>query len=198
MAAKRQARRVTIREVLDVALELERKTMALYVAFLHAVPRPAEVRSFWFTMARHEAGHLGALALVEAILEADPERAGKRVWLDDRTVSRLRALLGAYLREARTVGVSPERAFEMAVDVEASELEDVVIDMLSVVRSPRWRARAVQMLLHDVGDLSFLIERYTGNEKLLARADALIEQRRRRTTKATAATARTPRRRRGA
>jgi hypothetical protein len=66
----------------------------------------------------------------------------------------------------------------MAVDIEASELEDLVVDMLSVVRSARWRERAVQLLIHDLGDLSYMIERHTRNEELLARADALIERRR--------------------
>ena len=173
----RKARRATIREVLDIAIELEKRTMALYVAFVQAFPRPEEVRNFWFSMARHEAGHCGALALVEAIVESDPARArSARVWFDEGTVARLRALLTAYLREVRGGGVSIERAFEMAIDVEASELEDVVVDMLSVVRSPRWRERAIQLLLHDLGDLSFMVERYTKNEALLARADALIER----------------------
>src|SRR5262249_27437511 len=173
----RKARRATIREVLDIAIELEKRTMALYVGFVQAFPRPEEVRNFWFSMARHEAGHCGALALVEAIVESDPARAKTaRVWFDEGTVARLRALLTAYLREVRAGGVSVERAFEMAIDVEASELEDVVVDMLSVVRSPRWRERAIQLLLHDLGDLSYMVERYTKNEALLARADALIER----------------------
>jgi hypothetical protein len=140
--------------------------MALYVAFVQAFPRPEEVRNFWFSMARHEAGHCGALALVEAIVDSDPSRATTtRVWFDEHTVARLRALLTAYLREVRAGGVSVDRAFEMAIDVEASELEDVVVDMLSVVRSPRWRERSIQLLLHDLGDLSFMVERYTKNEK---------------------------------
>src|SRR5262249_49674706 len=173
----RKARRATIREVLDIAIELEKRTMALYVGFVQAFPRPEEVRNFWFSMARHEAGHCGALALVEAIVESDPARAKTaRVWFDEGTVVRLRALLTAYLREVRAGGGSVERAFEMAIDVEASELADVVVDMLSVVRSPRWRERAIQLLLHDLGDLSFMVERYTKNEALLARADALIER----------------------
>ncbi len=173
----RKARRATIREVLDIAIELEKRTMALYVAFVQAFPRPEEVRNFWFSMARHEAGHCGALALVEAIVDSDPARATTtRVWFDEHTVARLRALLTAYLREVRAGDVSVERAFEMAIDVEASELEDVVVDMLSVVRSPRWRERAIQLLLHDLGDLSYMVERYTKNEVLLARADALIER----------------------
>jgi rubrerythrin len=176
--ARPRARRATIREVLETAIELEKKTMALYVRFVQAFPRPEEVRNFWFNMARHEAGHCGALALVESIVESDPQRAAAaQVWFDPKTVTRLRALLGAYLREARGT-LTIERAFEMAIDLEASELEDVVVDMMSVVRSPRWRERAVELLIHDLGELSYMIERHTRNEKLLARADALVERRR--------------------
>jgi hypothetical protein len=47
-----------------------------------------------------------------------------------------------------------------------------------VVRSARWRERAVQMLIHDLGDLSYMVERHTKNEDLLQRADELIEHRR--------------------
>jgi len=175
-AARQRARRTTIREILDTAIELEKKTMALYVAFVKAFARPDEVRNFWFGMARHEAAHCGALALVETVVDSDPRAAAKtRVWFDPTTVTRLRSLLGAYAREARA-GTTLERAFEMAIDLEASELEDVVIDMLSVVRDPEWRQRAIQMLIHDLGDLSYMIERHTRNEPLLARADALVEQ----------------------
>src|SRR5262249_6148913 len=106
----RKARRATIREVLDSAIELEKRTMALYVAFVQAFPRPEEVRNFWFSMARHEAGHCGALALVEAIVDSDPSRAhATRVWFDEHTVARLRGLLTAYLREVRAGDVSVER-----------------------------------------------------------------------------------------
>jgi rubrerythrin len=177
MPARQRARRVTVREVLDTAIELEKKTMALYVSFVKAFPRPEEVRNFWFGMARHEAGHCGALTLVESILLAEPERGEEsKVWLDDATVSRLRSLLAAYLREVKGGDVSLERAFEMAIDLEASELEDVVVEMLSLVRSPRWRERAIQLLIHDLGDLSYMVERYTKNARLLKRADALIER----------------------
>ena len=150
--------------------------MALYVLFVKRFPRPLEVRNFWFTMARHEAGHCGALALVESIVESDPHRAARtRVWFDPTTVTRLRSLLTAYLREARG-RITLERAFEMAIDLEASELEDLVVDLMQVVRSPEWRQRAIQLLIHDLGDLSYMIERHTPNEALLARADALVER----------------------
>lgn len=175
-----RARRVTIREVLDTAIELEKKTMALYVGFVNAFQKPEEVYNFWFTMARHEAFHTGALTLVEAIVASDPSGLARAtVSFDPSTVTRLRALLTAYLRELRR-GVSLERAFEMAIDIEASELEDVVADLLRVVKNAQWRERAIQMLIHDIGDLSYLVERYTGNEALLARADELVERRRER------------------
>jgi rubrerythrin len=177
MAALRaRARRTTIREVLDAAIELEKKTMALYLGFVKAFPRPEEVRNFWFGMARHEAAHCGALSLVESMVETDARAAKTRVWFDPTTVTRLRSLLSAYAREARGK-VALERAFEMAIDIEASELEDVVVDMMKVVKSPEWRQRAIQLLIHDLGDLSYMVERYTSNEALLARADALVERR---------------------
>ena len=178
MPARQRARRVTVREVLDIAIELEKKTMALYVAFMNAFPRPDEVRNFWFGMASHEAGHCGALALVESIVQTDPERGeDAKVWLDDATVSRLRALITAYTREVKTEKVSLERAFEMTIDLEASELEDVVMDMMKVVKDAEWRRRGEQLLIHELGDLSYMIERYSPNERLLARADALVERR---------------------
>jgi rubrerythrin len=177
MPARQRPRRVTVREVLDTAIELEKKTMGLYVAFVQAFPRPEEVRNFWFGMARHEAGHCGALALVESIIQTDPERGERsKVWLDEATVSRLRGLLAAYQREVKGGTVTLPRALEMAIDIEASELEDVVVEMLALVRSPRWRERAIQLLIHDLGDLSYMVERYTKDERLLARADALLER----------------------
>ena len=169
-------RRATIREVLDTAIELEKKTMALYVGFAKLFARPDEVRNFWFTMARHEAGHCGALALVESVLESDPSAARTRVWFEPRTATRLRSLLASYLREAREKPTL-ERAFEMTIDLEASELEDVVMDMMKVVKDAEWRRRGEQLLIHELGDLSFMIERYSPNERLLARADALVERR---------------------
>ena len=111
------------------------------------------------------------------LIENDPALVGERkVWFDDTTVARLRALLAAYIKEARR-GVDIDRALTMAVDIEGSELEDVVVDLLQVVKDRRWRDQAVQMLIHDLGDLSFMIEKYTRDEALLARADELVERR---------------------
>jgi len=168
---------MTIKAVLETAVELEKKTMGLYALFMRTFETPADVRRFWFNMARHEAGHCGALALVESVLEMDPKQVGSQtVSFDPQIVVRLRSLLRAYVRETKQ-GVTLERAFEMAIDVEGSELEDLVVDLLQVVRDPMWRDQAIQLLIHDLGDLSYMVEKFTKNEHLLARADELLEHR---------------------
>jgi hypothetical protein len=170
-------RRTRIGEVLDIALELERKTMELYAEFVRLFQADDELRQFWFNMARGEAAHCGALMLVEAIVRNEPGLSGDaKVLFDTSTGIRLRSLLTAYRRELRR-GVTPGRAFEMAVDLESSELEDVVVDLLQVVRDPGWRDQAVKMLIHDLGDLSYMVEKRTRDRDLLARADALVERR---------------------
>jgi rubrerythrin len=145
--------------------------------FARIFQKPEELRKFWFTMARHEAGHLGALALVEGVLENEPNIAETtKVWFDPSTVVRLRSLLSAYSREAAK-GVSVERAFELALDIEGSELEDVVVELLQVVKEPMLHDQAVKLMLHDLSDLSYMVEKFTKNEALLNRADELVDRR---------------------
>ena len=174
---RRRPQRMTVRDILRTAVNLEKKTMALYMQFVRMFEDQEELRKFWFGMARHEASHLGALALVEGVVENDPEIAeSSKVWFDPSTVVRLRALLSAYSREAEEP-ISVERAFEMAIDVEGSELEDVVVDLLHVVREQMVRDQAVKLLIHDLSDLSYMVEKFTDDEALLARADALVDHR---------------------
>jgi len=174
---RRRPQRATIKDILRTAMDLEKKTMAFYMRLARCFQLQEELRKFWFTMARHEAGHLGALTLVEGVLENEPDLAqNAKVWFDPSTVVRLRSLLSAYHREA-VKGVSVERAFEMAIDLEASELEDVVVELLQVVKEQMLRDQAVKLLIHDLSDLSFMVEKFTHNEALLARADELVERR---------------------
>jgi hypothetical protein len=134
-------------------------------------------------MARHEASHCGTLSLVESLMEMEPKLMGSRtVSFDPQIVVRLRSLLTVYLAEAKR-GAALERAFEMALDIESSEFEDVVVDLLQFVRDPLWHDEAMQLLIHDVGDLSYMIEKFTHNEALLRRADELVERRVRRATR---------------
>lgn len=174
----RTTRQATISEVLDIAIELERRTMELYAGFMRAFADTPDLADFWFGMARHEAGHCGALSLVECILRGEPSEPTKqRVSFDLRTVVRLRGLLAGYRRELKR-GIAPHRAFEMAIDLEASELEDVIVDLLNVVPDGGRRSQAARMLTHDLGDLGYMIEKHTDDDELLARADALFERRR--------------------
>ena len=174
---KRTTHRRTVHEVLQIAMELERRTMTLYTAFVSHHSKDPELHKFWLTMARHEAGHFGALALVESMIQNDPSLAvDAKVWFDEVTVVRLRSLLNAYLREAKEP-VSVDRALEMAIDIESSELEDVVVDLMHVVKDGRWRDQAVQFLVHDLGDLSLMVEKFTRSPKLLKRADELLDRR---------------------
>ena len=71
----------------DPLYEIRKQLRLAYIARI--APRPEEVRNFWFGMARHEAGHCGALALVESIIESDPERGEQsKVWFDEATARR--------------------------------------------------------------------------------------------------------------
>ncbi len=178
-----RARRLTIKAVLETAVELEKKSMALYTLFVRTFRTPPDLRRFWFNMARHEAAHCGTLSLVESVLEMEPELVGSRtVSFDPQIVVRLRSLLAVYLREAKN-GVSLVRAFEIALDIESSEFEDVVVDLLQVVRDPLWHDEAMKVLIHDVGDMSYMIEKFARDEALLRRADELVERRVRRASR---------------
>jgi rubrerythrin len=174
---RRRPQRATIKDIVRTAVDMEKKTMALYTRFARVFDAQEELRTFWFTMARHEAGHLGALHMVESILENEPDLAeNTKVWFDPSTVVRLRSLLSVYSREAAK-GISIERAFEMAIDLEGSELEDVVVELLHVVREKAVRDQAIKLLIHDLSDLSYMVEKFTQNEALLARADELVDRR---------------------
>lgn len=174
---RRRPQRATIKDILRTAVDMEKKTMALYTRFARVFDEKEELRTFWFTMARHEAGHLGALHMVESILENEPDLAeNAKVWFDPSTVVRLRSLLSVYSREAAK-GISIERAFEMAIDIEGSELEDVVVELLQVVREKAVRDQAIKLLIHDLSDLTYMVEKFTQDESLLARADELVDRR---------------------
>ncbi len=157
-------------------MDLERQSMQLYCAFETQFNKPEELRSFWFDMAQHESRHFGALALVAGLLDSAPERSlGSVLTLPQARIRHLRKLLAAAQEEA-TQGVTVERAFEIALEVEDSEVEDVVLDLLRALKGEAERERAVKLLIHDLGDLSYMIEKYTRNRFLLERADHLVER----------------------
>lgn len=164
-----------LRRLIDAAMELERRTMRLYCSFESQFSEPEELRAFWFDMAQHESRHFGALALVAGLIES----ASQRAWhpassLTPARVQHLRRLLAGFETEAES-RLTLERAFEIALEVESSEIEDVVLDLLQGLKGEAERERAVKLLIHDLGDLTYMIEKYTTNHDLLARADDLLE-----------------------
>jgi hypothetical protein len=164
-----------LRRLIDAAMEYERRTMQIYCRFESLFPKPDEVRNFWFEMAQHESRHFGALALVKGLLDSAPDRtlpAAPNLTRD--RVLHLRDLLDRFHAEAKP-GIGLERAFEIALEIESSEIEDLVLDLLTALKGELERERAVQSLIHDLGDLSYMIEKYTKNRALLARVDDLIE-----------------------
>lgn len=165
------------RQLIAVAMEFERRTMQLYCHYESLFPAPDEVRVFWFDMAEHESRHYGALAMVAGLLECAPQRTLPAAPALTRAhVEHLRTLLDKAEAEARA-GITLTRAFETALAIEGSEIEDLVLDLLSALKGERERERAVQILIHDLGDLSYMIEKYSPNRALLAKSDKLIEQR---------------------
>jgi hypothetical protein len=166
----------TPRRLIDAAMELERRTMHLYCSFESQFSDNEELRGFWFDMAQHESRHFGALALVAGLLEsASKRRLRAAMSLTPERVQHLRRLLVRLQTEAEH-GVTIERAFEIALEVEGSEIEDLVLDLLQTLKGEAERERAVKLLIHDLGDLSYMIEKHTTNPALLARADELLEQ----------------------
>jgi len=150
--------------------------MHLYCVFESHFSQPEELRTFWFDMAQHESRHFGALALVAGLLDSASKRSLRAApSLTPARVAHLRRLLSRLHAEAEH-GVTIERAFEIALEIEGSEIEDVVLDLLQALKGEAERERAVKLLIHDLGDLGYMIEKHTSNHELLARADELLEQ----------------------
>lgn len=166
-----------LRRLIDAAMDLERRTMQLYCRFEGLFNKPDEVRAFWFDMAQHESRHFGALALVRGLLDSVPDRdLPAAPTLKREHVLHFRDLLTAAEIEASEGDLTLTRAFEIALAIEGSEIEDLVLDLLQALKGESERERAVQLLIHDLGDLSYMIEKYGGSKTLLAEADRRIEQ----------------------
>lgn len=148
--------------------------MAIYTRFAATFDSDAELHGFWMSMARHEAAHVGALTLLSVLLD----QSGVTVELNEApsVVADAAEKIEALHSEAGE-GVSCDRAFDIAVTLEALELEDLVLDLIHVLSDPAARNHAEQMLLHDLSDLSLMIEKRCSDESVLSRVDAMVEGR---------------------
>jgi rubrerythrin len=164
----------TMREVLETTIALEKQTMALYARFARAFAKDPALHDFWFDMARDEARHVGALDLVSTVLgfEGVLDKASP-VSLENSTLVRLREILDKYSRESE---MPIDRALAAALEVEETELEDLVGDLLKAVQHGDEYERYLRLLVHDLGELSYMIEQHCHNPALLQRCDALVNR----------------------
>jgi len=160
------------RALIAEARRLEALSMSAYVRLAGRFDSDAELHGFWMSMARHEAAHVGALELLEAMLdESDLEIAVPTSSEAIEAASRLiEGVAGRVTRE-----VTVEEAFSLAIELESGELEDLVLDLIHNLTDEAQRDQAARMLVHDLSDLSLMVEKYTDDDELLARADALVE-----------------------
>ncbi|HEX4209727.1 MAG TPA: hypothetical protein VHY56_04995 [Candidatus Binataceae bacterium] len=164
------------RQLLETTIELEKRSMALYVRFAKLFAAFDQLRNFWFGMARDEARHVGALTLVTTVLEAEGalDRPSK-VIVDDDAFVHLRALLDRYQAEPDDL-FSLERALAIAVEIEETELEDLVGDMLKALQDRVEYQRCQRLLVHDLSELSYMIEQHCPDSNLLHRCDELVNR----------------------
>lgn len=155
---------------------LEKETMALYTHFAKVFEAEPKFREFWFSMARDEANHVGALTLVSTVLECEGVLDQPSPFaMEDEVVKHLRALL-ARARASAGSGLTMEQALAVALEVEESEIEDRVGELLKAIKQEREYERYQRLLVHDLGDLSYMIECYCQDQSLLSRCDALVER----------------------
>ena len=149
--------------------------MALYARFAKTFATHPRLHEFWFGMARDEARHVGALDLVSTVLELEGKlEQPSPVSIDDATIVRLRALHAVFENGAQP-GLTIEQALEIALEVEETELEDLVADLLKASKSDEYE-RCLRLLVHDLGELSYMIEQNTQDPELLQRCDALVNR----------------------
>jgi len=162
-----------LKSLISRARRLEALSMSTYVKLAAAFKNEPELHEYWMSMARHEAGHVGALELLEVMLERTETpppvpTVGPAAAMAETTIERVH-------KEADGP-ISVARAFEIAIEMESAEVEDLVLDLFATLGDAEERDEAEQMLVHDLSDLSLMIEKHTGDEALLARADALVER----------------------
>ena len=165
----------TTREVLNTTIALEKQSMALYASFAKLFSSNPRFHDFWFDMARDEARHVGALDLVTTVLELEGKLdQPSPISLDDSTIVRLRDLHSHFEKSSKP-GLAIEAALKIALEVEETELEDLVADLLKAVKSDEYE-RCLRLLVHDLGELSYMIEHHSEDPDLLQRCDALVNR----------------------
>ena len=134
----------TTREALEITIALEKQSMSLYARLAKLFADDPKLQDFWFGMARDEARHVGALDLVWTVLDLEGKLdAPCPISLEDSTIVKLREILAKSHSEAKP-GIGIQRALQMALEVEETELEDLVADLLKAVQAPEEYERCLR------------------------------------------------------
>ncbi|MBI3759928.1 MAG: hypothetical protein HY269_09270 [Deltaproteobacteria bacterium] len=165
---------LTTREVIETTIALEKRSMALYARFAKIFTGQSRLHEFWFGMARDEARHVGALGLVAIVLELEGVIDNPSpVPVQASEMARLREIIERYM--ALPDSVFPiQRTLAIAVEIEESELEDLVGDLLQALQERGEYERCQRLLIHDLGELSYMIEQHCQDPALLSRCDELL------------------------
>src|SRR5690349_21812290 len=102
--------------IITEASRLESLAIRIYTRLAATFRAEADLHRFWMSMARHEAGDVGALALIGALLE----QAGDSLKFEvDDSVVREAGHVIERLHDDAGSPVSIDRAFEIAVELES-------------------------------------------------------------------------------
>jgi hypothetical protein len=88
-------------------------------------------------------------------------------------MSRLREIIERYMAQP-DASFPIERTLAIAVEIEESELEDLVGDLLQALQERGEYERCQRLLVHDLGELSYMIEQHCQDQSLLTRCDNLV------------------------
>ena len=129
--------------VMSRMIDIELAASRLYFRFSNCFEEQAEVRNFWFTMALDESGHADALKQARNFIEAGAPCMIAPI-IDARRLSTLEKTLGEFQRAAESAALTIEKALEIAVALETSEVNDIY-QQLHLSLDPRLQKAALRL-----------------------------------------------------
>jgi rubrerythrin len=120
---------VKTQDALSLLIALEERVARVYFHFFRTFRHDSEMARCWWDMARDEYGHVGILKMVRDLVarEAEAGQIGRRLWSLVEVVEHCE-------KEASTVD-SLERALELAIQLESSELDALGHRLIQSLRS---------------------------------------------------------------
>ena len=165
-------------EVLRRCTDLENRVAAIYSQFAGSLNENKELESFWLGMAEEEKHHGKILAAEKAALEVDSD-TGYFMPEFPAKLAEMEAFLKMIEEKAR-LGVTAEEAFDLALQLEQSELNTIYRDLVLMGRAAvKLMARHVDESLslpkHQEGLLQG-VQRFISDGAIRTRAEDWMRQ----------------------